>query len=86
LSARRLGFYLQTLKDLATRRELTVLVGDPYDYASQHNVAVTYSPVPSFMKFTRLAEIHPYLWLRAPHGGSVRSFSSWRTGLGRVGR
>jgi deoxyribodipyrimidine photo-lyase len=86
LSARRLGFYLQTLKDLATRRELTVLVGDPYDYASQHNVAVTYSPVPSFMKFTRLAEIHPYLWLRAPHGGSVRSFSSWRTGLGRGGR
>lgn len=86
LSARRLGFYLQTLKDLATRRELTVLVGDPYDYASQHNVAVTYSPVPSFMKFTRLAEIHPYQWLRAPHGGSVRSFSSWRTGLGRVGR
>ena len=82
LSSRRIGFYLQTLQDLATRRELTVLLGDPYDYASQHDVAVTFSPVPSFAKFGKLAEIHPYPWLRTPHSGSVRSFSSWRRGLG----
>lgn len=78
LSSRRLGFYLQTLQDLASRRELEVMLGDPYDYAEQHEVAVTFAPVPSFRKFTRLAEVHPYPWLRDPHAGSVRSFSSWR--------
>lgn len=83
LSSRRIGFYLQTLRDLATRREVEVLLGDPYDYAAQHDVAVTYAPVPSFQKFEHLAEIHPYPWLRQPHGGSVRSFSSWRKKLGR---
>ena len=78
LSARRLGFYLQTLQDLSSRRELHVMMGDPYEYAEHHPVAVTYAPVPSFRKFTRLAEVHPYPWLRPPHSGSVRSFSSWR--------
>lgn len=78
LSSRRLGFYLQTLQDLSSRRELEVMLGDPYDYAEQHEVAVTFAPVPSFRKFTRLAEVHPYPWLRNPHAGSVRSFSSWR--------
>lgn len=78
LSSRRLGFYLQTLQDLSSRRELEVMLGDPYDYAQQHEVAVTFAPVPSFRKFTRLAEVHPYPWLRNPHAGSVRSFSSWR--------
>jgi len=85
LSARRLGFYLQTLQDLANRREVVVLLGDPYDYAAQHDVAVTYAPVPSFQKFTRLAEIYPYPWLRPPHGGAVRSFSAWRKVLERSG-
>ena len=78
LSSRRIGFYLQTLQDLATRREVQVFIGDPYQFAAQNAVAVTFAPVPSFQKFENLAEIHPYPWLRAPHAGSVRSFSSWR--------
>ncbi len=78
LSSRRIGFYLQTLQDLATRREVQVFIGDPYQFAAQNAVAVTFAPVPSFRKFENLAEIHPYPWLRAPHAGSVRSFSSWR--------
>ena len=81
LSARRIGFYLQTLQDLASRRDVEVILGDPYEYAAQHDVAVTFAPVPSFRKFRTLAEVHPYPWLRAPHSGSVRSFSSWRKGL-----
>ena len=81
LSARRLGFYLQTLQDLATRRNLEVLLGNPYEYANQVDVAVTFAPVPSFKKFQKLAEVHPYPWLRLPHAGSVRSFSSWRQKL-----
>jgi len=78
LSSRRIGFYLQTLQDLAQRRELQVYLGDPYKFAKDNPVAVTFAPVPSFKKFSGLAEIHPYPWLQQPHSGSVKSFSSWR--------
>jgi deoxyribodipyrimidine photo-lyase len=78
LSSRRIGFYLETLKDLATRRDLSVFLGDPYRFAHENPVAVTFAPVPSFRKFDHLAEIHPYPWFRQPHAGSVRSYSSWR--------
>lgn len=81
LSSKRIYFYLETLKDLTTRRDLTVSIGDPYAFAAENHVAVTYAPVPSFSKFTNLAEIHPYPWLRTPHAHSVRSFSAWRNKL-----
>jgi deoxyribodipyrimidine photo-lyase len=79
LSSRRIGFYLQTLQDLKQRREVQVFLGDPYQFAAQNRVAVTFAPVPSFKKFKDVAELHPYPWLRKPHAGSVRSFSSWRS-------
>lgn len=78
LSSRRIGFYLETLQDLAQRRNLQVYLGDPYQFARENSVAVTFAPVPSFKKYTNLAEIHPYPWLQKPHSGSVKSFSSWR--------
>ncbi len=78
LSSRRLAFYIETLQDLSTRRDLHVHLGDPFRFAREHMVAITFAPVPSFRKFTHLAEIHPYPWWRKPHAGSVRSFSSWR--------
>ena len=78
LSARRIAFYLQTLADLNTRRPVAVYLGDPYQFAQDNAVAVTYAPVPSFKKFSKLAEVHPYPWLRPPHAGTVKSFSSWR--------
>lgn len=78
LSSRRIGFYLQTLQDLSTRRDLTVYIGDPHTFATENQVAITFAPVPSFNKFKNLAELHPYPWLRKPHSGSVRSFTSWR--------
>jgi len=78
LSSKRIYFYLETLQDLATRRELNVYLGDPYLFANENPVAVTFAPVPSFAKFTKLAEIYPYPWLRRPHAKSVRSFSAWR--------
>jgi deoxyribodipyrimidine photo-lyase len=81
LSSRRIAFYIQTLQDLSSRRDLTVYIGDPYLYARENAVAVTFAPVPSFKKFKNLAEIHPYPWLRTPHAGSVKSFSSWRKNL-----
>jgi len=78
LSSHRIAFYLQTLHDLSARRELQVYLGDPYQFATDQPVAVTFAPVPSFKKFKDLAEVHPYPWLRMPHAGSVKSFSSWR--------
>ena len=81
LSSRRLGFYLETLQDLSKRSQLEVFMGEPYEFAAENDVAVTYAPVPSFKKFRNLAEIHPFPWLRKPHSGSVRSFSSWRNKL-----
>lgn len=81
LSSKRIYFYLETLADLAKRRELKVLIGSPHDYAAENPVAVTYAPVPSFAKFQNIAQLHPYPWLRKPHASSVRSFSSWRQKL-----
>lgn len=83
LSAKRIAFYLQTLQDLATRREVHAHLGSPYEFAAENHVAITYAPVPSFKKFTKVSEIHPYPWLRQPHSGSVRSFTSWRQKLAK---
>jgi deoxyribodipyrimidine photo-lyase len=78
LSSKRIYFYLETLQDLANRRDLTVYLGDPYEFAQTNSVAVTYAPVPSFAKFKDLAQIHPFPWLKPPHPQSIRSFSAWR--------
>lgn len=78
LSSKRIYFYLETLQDLAGRRDLTIYIGNPYQFVHDNAVAVTYAPVPSFAKFKDLAQIHPYPWLRRPHAQSVRSFSAWR--------
>ena len=78
LSARRLGFYIETLKDLEQRRVLKVFLDDPYSFAQENKVAITYAPVPSFKKFENLAQILPYPWFRKPHTGSLKSFSAWR--------
>ncbi len=82
LSSKRIHFYLETLQDLATRRNLTVYLGDPYEYAQENPVAVTYAPVPSFKRFADVAELHPYPWLRKPHDKNVQSFTAWRQRLG----
>lgn len=82
LSSKRIHFYLETLQDLATRRNLTVYLGNPYDYARENPVAVTFAPVPSFQKFSDVAELHPYPWLRAPHDRNIQSFTAWRQKLG----
>jgi deoxyribodipyrimidine photo-lyase len=78
LSSKRIYFYLETLQDLAGRRDLSVYIGDPYQFAADNDVAVTYAPVPSFAKFEDVAQLHPFMWLKKPHGLSVRSFTAWR--------
>lgn len=81
LSSKRIFFYIETLQDLADRRDVKVFLGDPVKFAAENKVAITHAPVPSFAKFHSLAEIHPYQWLRKPHDASVKSFSSWRAKL-----
>jgi deoxyribodipyrimidine photo-lyase len=78
LSSTRIAFYLETLQDLSTRRDLTVYLGDPYTFTKENPVALTFAPVPSFKKFENVAQLYPYPWLHKPHAGSVRSFTSWR--------
>ena len=78
LSSKRLGFYLETLQDLSARRDLKVFLGNPYQFAEENDVAITFAPVPSFKKFTKIAALYPFPWLRRPQGGSVRSYTSWR--------
>jgi deoxyribodipyrimidine photo-lyase len=84
LSSKRIHFYLETLKDLATRRDLSVYLGSPFEFAQEVPVAVTFAPVPSFAKFKKIAQLHPYPWLVTPHAGSVRSFSAWREKLPKI--
>ena len=84
LSSRRIAFYIETLQDLSTRRHLTVYLGDPYTFTKENPVAITFAPVPSFKKFENVAQLYPYPWLRKPHVGSVRSFTSWRQKIDRT--
>lgn len=82
LSSKRINFYLETLKDLSTRRDLEVYLDDPRALIGERKFAVTWAPVPSFKKYeSGFAELHPWSWLRKPHAGSVRSFSAWRSKL-----
>ena len=82
LSSKRLIFFVQTLQDLATRREVIVHLGDPAQITSALDAAITWAPVPSFAKYAATAaELHPWPWLAQPHDGSVKSFSAWRRNL-----
>jgi deoxyribodipyrimidine photo-lyase len=63
---------------MSEQRDVEVFLGDPHQFVREHDVAVTYAPVPSFKKYLSLAEVHPYPWLKLPHAGSVRSFTAWR--------
>jgi len=79
LSSKRLVFYVETLRDLATRRDLVVHLGDPQQIAAELDAAITWAPVPSFAKYeTTAAELHPWPWLVEPQAGSLMSFSAWR--------
>lgn len=80
LSGKRLVFLTETLGDLATRRGLRVLRGDPRRVLAGMRLAVTYAPVPGFRRRAGAIGpvlVHPWPWLRRPHGGPAGSFSAW---------
>lgn len=81
LSGKRLVFLAETLADLATRRELRVLLGSATEVLASSRPAVTFAPVPGFrrrLERVDAAELHPWPWLVRPHDGPVTSFSAWR--------
>ncbi len=81
LSGKRLVFLAETLADLAVRYPLEVWRGDPAEVLAGRRLAVTFTPVPGWRRLAaRLdpVELHPWPWLRRPHGGPAGSFSAWR--------
>lgn len=81
LSGKRLVFLAETLGDLAARRQLHVVRGNPVDVLKDHRLAVTFAPVPGFRRRSAklgIAELHPWPWLSRPDGGAASSFSAWR--------
>lgn len=82
LSSKRLIFFVETLQDLADRREVIVHLDDPRRITPALHAAITWAPVPSFRKYAAAAaELRPWPWLAEPHAGSVQSFSAWRKSL-----
>jgi len=81
LSSKRLVFLVETLAELAGRRDVEVYAGDPVSVMGAFPVAVTHAPVPGFVHRVgpmSAVEVHPWPWLVQPSGGSVASFSAWR--------
>ena len=80
LSGKRLVFLAETLADLGRRRPVRVLRGEPRALLGGMAVAVTHAPVPGFRRRAeeiRPVVVHPWPWLRRPHGGPAGSFSAW---------
>jgi deoxyribodipyrimidine photo-lyase len=84
LSSKRLVFLTETLAELAVEHDLEISLGDPVDVLRDRNLAATFAPVPGFRRRAerlRLAEIHPWPWLRRPTTGRIGSFGAWRRSL-----
>lgn len=81
----RLVFLAETLAEIAERRELIVYRGEPAEVLAERSVATTFAPVPGWHRIAQAAppaEIHPWPWLRRPHGGSITSFTAWSRSRG----
>ncbi len=81
LSSKRLVFLAERLAELAESRTIDVHRGDPAAVLAGRAVATTFTPVPKARRLREsldVVELHPWPWLRRPHGGSIRSFSAWR--------
>lgn len=80
-SAKRLVFVVECLADLAQRRPVRVLRGDPAEVLAGMRLAATFAPVPEWARLAgrlQVVETHPWPWLAMPHDRSVQSFTAWR--------
>lgn len=83
LSGMRLVFLAECLADLATRREVRLWRGRPAEVLAGVPLAATFTPVPGWHRRAaqlRLAQVHPWPWLRPPKHGPVTSFTAWARG------
>ena len=74
-------FLVETLADLATRRDVEVHLGDPVELLADRPLATTFAPVPGWRRRAGrldVVAVHPWPWLVPPHAGSLTSFTSWR--------
>jgi deoxyribodipyrimidine photo-lyase len=81
LAAVRLVFLAESLADLAERRDVVVVRGDPIAVLAGRRIAATFTPVPGWRRRSRqldLAAVHPWPWLVRPHAKTVASYSAWR--------
>ncbi len=86
LSPIRLGFWVETLAELAADRELDLFLGDAATVLDDHQIATTFTPAPGARRLRQrlgasIVELHPWPWLARPTAGSVRSFSAWRNNV-----
>lgn len=80
LSAGRLIFLTECLADLAKKREVRILIGEPVQLLSRLKLAATFTPVPGWRAKKPLLQVvaeYPWPWLIQPHAGSVTSFTAW---------
>ncbi|MGF1595554.1 MAG: deoxyribodipyrimidine photolyase [Acidimicrobiales bacterium] len=80
LSAKRFVFLVETLAELACRRRVEIVLGDPRVALAHRPLAVTFTPVPGWRRHRRhldVASVHPWPWLVWPDGGDVASFEGW---------
>jgi deoxyribodipyrimidine photo-lyase len=81
----RLVFLIEALAELAQTRDVQLFMGDPVKVLAERSAAVTFAPVPGWRRIAHeapAAEVHPWPWLRRPHGGSVTSFTAWSKSRG----
>lgn len=86
LSGKRLVFLVECLADLAGRREVDVRLGRPVDELAGMPLAVTFAPVPGFVRRAAsldVAHLLPWPWLVRPADQRLTSFSAWRKGVRR---
>ena len=86
LSSKRLVFLTEALAELAVDHDLEISLGDPVDVLQGRALAMTFAPVPGFrrrVELLRVAEMHPWPWLRRPASGPISSFSAWRRAVDR---
>jgi deoxyribodipyrimidine photo-lyase len=84
LSSKRLVFITECLSELATRRPVEILRGDPVDLLAGRPLAGTFTPVPGWHRRSarlELVALHPWPWLCRPHHSRIGSFVAWQAGL-----
>ncbi|MFM1917604.1 MAG: hypothetical protein RJB01_1119 [Actinomycetota bacterium] len=80
LSGGRLTFLVECLADLATKRDVHLLIGEPVPLLTGMKLAATFTPVPGWRAKKPQLEVvaeYPWPWLIPPHAGSVTSFTAW---------